>query len=264
MEKRENAVRGKDSVEIEGGTLLIEAGKDGISATNSNEADRGYVQISGGSFTIHAAGDGIQAETDLIILGGTFDIKTDGVPSGSSNSQRGLKAGGSITLGGASLRLDTQGDAVHADKNVTIAGGEIVAVSGGDAVDAKGDILVKGGRLRLTSPAEPPTKGALMCDQGITILGGDIGFVGNTGEEISMDNQPLLLVSYSSARSPGTLTLRDNIGALLLEVNAGDNFNLAGFSSQEMKTGETYSVFLDDEKITDVTLTDTITRVKAD
>ena len=259
-----DAVRGKDSVEIEGGTLLLEAGKDGISATNNKDADRGYVQISGGSITVHAAGDGIQAETDLIILGGTFDITTDGVPSGSSNSQRGLKAGGSITLSGASLRLDTQGDAVHADMNVTIAGGEIEAVSGGDTVDANGDILVKGGRLRLTSPAEPPTKGALMCDQGITILGGDIGFVGNTGAEISIENQPLLMVSCASVRSPGSLTLRDRSGALLLEVNAGDNFNLSGFSSQKMKTGETYSVFMNDEKITDVTLTDTITRVKVD
>ena len=259
-----DAVRGKDSVEIEGGTLLLEAGKDGISATNSQEADRGYVQISGGIVTVHAAGDGIQAETDLIILGGTFDITTDGVPSGSSNSQRGLKAGCSITLGGGSLRLDTQGDAVHADMNVTIAGGEIVAISGGDTLDANGDILVKGGKLRLTSPAEPPTKGALMCDQGITITGGDIGFAGNTGAEISMENQPLLLVSFASVRSPGILTLRDGNGTLLMEVKAGDNFNFSGFSSPEMKTGETYSVFRDDEKITEVTLTDSITRAKAD
>ena len=167
-------------------------------------------------------------------------------------------------MGGASFRLETQGDAVHANRNVTIAGGEIEAVSGGDTLDVNGDILVKGGKLRLTSPAEPPTKGALMCDLGVTIMGGDIGFVGNTGAEISMENQPLLMVSYASVKSPGILTLRDQDGTLLQEVNAGDNFNLSGFSCQEMKIGETYSIFMEDGKIADVTLTDTITRAKAD
>ena len=59
----QDAMKGKDSVEIEGGTFTLNAGEDGIQASNDEEEDKGYVKISDGTFSITAAAKGIKAET---------------------------------------------------------------------------------------------------------------------------------------------------------------------------------------------------------
>ena len=70
----QDAMKGKDSVEIEGGTFTLNAGEDGIQASNDEEEDKGYVKISDGTFSITAAAKGIKAETLLEVSGGTIDI----------------------------------------------------------------------------------------------------------------------------------------------------------------------------------------------
>ena len=66
-----HALRGNDSVCILDGTFNLTSEKDGIQASNTEDADKGWVQIDGGTYTITSSGDGIQAETDLTINGGT-------------------------------------------------------------------------------------------------------------------------------------------------------------------------------------------------
>lgn len=73
-----HALRGKDSVCILDGTFNLTSEKDGIQASNTEDADKGWVQIDGGTYTITSSGDGIQAETDLTINGGDFTILSGG------------------------------------------------------------------------------------------------------------------------------------------------------------------------------------------
>lgn len=68
----DNALKGNDSVEINGGNLtLIASAGDGIKTTNSNISDkgnqRGTITVVGGTHTIYAACDGIDAAYDAII-----------------------------------------------------------------------------------------------------------------------------------------------------------------------------------------------------
>ncbi len=69
-----NALMGKTSVQISGGTFDLTAGNDGIKSKDED----GCILISGGSFTIVAEHDGIQAAKDLTVSGGSFDITTGG------------------------------------------------------------------------------------------------------------------------------------------------------------------------------------------
>ncbi|MBQ8408709.1 MAG: carbohydrate-binding domain-containing protein [Clostridia bacterium] len=80
----DNALKGNDSVEIEGGnTTIIATAGDGIKTSNSNISDkgnqRGTVTVTGGEHTIYAACDGIDAAYDVIINDNTtvLNIYTD-------------------------------------------------------------------------------------------------------------------------------------------------------------------------------------------
>lgn len=80
-----DGIKGKDYVAVADGNISINCGEDGIKSTNINDTSLGYVYIQNGEFSINSAQDGMQAETDLIILDGIFDITSGG---GSENSTK--------------------------------------------------------------------------------------------------------------------------------------------------------------------------------
>ena len=80
-----HGIKGKDYFAAAGGTVKITSGGDGIKSTNAEEEGKGFIYIEDGSFTIDAQQDGIQAETDLTVVGGGFDITSGG---GSENSTK--------------------------------------------------------------------------------------------------------------------------------------------------------------------------------
>lgn len=66
-----NGIKGKNSIEIEGGYFTITAGGDGIKSDEDDTEDlaegKGYVQITGGEFDIRTTDDGIQASNYVLI-----------------------------------------------------------------------------------------------------------------------------------------------------------------------------------------------------
>ncbi|MDE6787715.1 MAG: carbohydrate-binding domain-containing protein [Ruminococcus sp.] len=80
-----DGIKGKDYVAVADGNININSGEDGIKSTNINDTSLGYVYIQNGRFIVNSVQDGIQAETDLIILDGNFDITSGG---GSENSTK--------------------------------------------------------------------------------------------------------------------------------------------------------------------------------
>lgn len=81
----ETGIKGKDYIAVADGIINIKSAKDGIKSTKANDDSKGFIYIANGTFTIDSACDGIQAETDLIIDGGTFDITSNG---GSENATK--------------------------------------------------------------------------------------------------------------------------------------------------------------------------------
>lgn len=74
----DDGIKGKDMVAINDGNLTIEAVGDGIKSTNSSDEEKGFIYIDKGTFAITAEGDGVQAETDLEIVDGQFNLITGG------------------------------------------------------------------------------------------------------------------------------------------------------------------------------------------
>ena len=90
-----SALLGKDSVRIADGNFNL-TGSDGIKANRTDRLDKGYVTIAGGYFDLRVAQDGIQAETDLHISGGHFDITTGGGSSQAPIRQEEFGFGGGM------------------------------------------------------------------------------------------------------------------------------------------------------------------------
>lgn len=140
-----------DELNITGGTLHITAGGDAVKASpdtgeNPDTTSLGNVTISGGTLTLSAAADGIQADGDLTISGGTFDVTANGghttALTDDSASCKGFKAGGALTVTGGTLTVDSADDALHASTDVTISGGTLTLATGDDGVHADNDLVI--------------------------------------------------------------------------------------------------------------------------
>lgn len=144
-----DAIRGKDSLVILNGKFEVNAGGDGFKASSADGAESGYAQIVAGEYNIKSRGDAFQAETTLIVSGGVYDIVTEGTPAGESDSQKGLKAGGLITVENGTFKIISRDDAVHSDVDANINGGTFYIETGDDGIHADRNLYINGGEINI-------------------------------------------------------------------------------------------------------------------
>ena len=73
-----NGLVGHDSLRIAGGVINVTAGNDALKSDDQAEDKRkGYIVIMDGTFVLNAEDETIQAETDLIIYGGTYQLNEE-------------------------------------------------------------------------------------------------------------------------------------------------------------------------------------------
>lgn len=207
----DDGITGKDSVEISGGTLVVNANGDGIKSTNSEDADRGNITVLSGKITVNSEKDGIQAEKNLTISGGDITIKAGGDaadaevvaqdspwdhdnrgPMGgrtqsteTTESQKGLKAGGNISIEGASLEIKAADDSIHSNAAVVIKSGTLELSSCDDGIHADENLAITGGEVMISKSYEGlegksidiggGTISINAVDDGINAAGGDNG-----------------------------------------------------------------------------------------
>lgn len=203
----EDGIKGKDYVAVADGIISIKSAEDGIKSTKTNDDSKGFVYIANGTFTINSACDGIQAETDLIIDSGTFDITSNG---GSENSTKthanmGFGGGGGFKNGRFSRddfeNMTPPDNFNHEDfRNMTppqmqdnqtestensistkgIKGGSSININGGnininsadDSVHSNGDITINAGMLDIKSGDK-----GIHADSNIKINNGSINII---------------------------------------------------------------------------------------
>ncbi|CAM4442581.1 hypothetical protein FHS16_003876 [Paenibacillus endophyticus] len=199
----DDGVMGKDRVAaLEGVKLTVEAGGDGVKATNAEEEGKGIIAIAGGMFDIASGNDALQAETSMLVNGGTFSLITGGgsvngetyaeesggwgggqqvapdaastatgtdatATEDTSTSAKGLKAGTDIQVGGGTFKIDSADDAIHSNGNLTIAGGELMLTTGDDGIHADTAVTITGGKINITKSYEG-IEGSI-----ITLAGGE-------------------------------------------------------------------------------------------
>ncbi len=215
----DDGIVGKDYVNISGGKITINAQNDGIKSTNDTDEGRGYITISDGELDITAEKDGIQAETELTVEGGKLTIFAGGEDanaevtaydspfdwdrrngstetSDNTDSKKGLKAGGDLTISGGEINITSADDSVHSNANASVSGGTLTLSSCDDGIHADESLSIKDGTITVAksyeglegknieiSGGEINVKAA---DDGLNAAGGDngsfFGFNENNGD----------------------------------------------------------------------------------
>lgn len=211
----DDALRGKDALAVEGGTLALTAtGGDGLKSDQEDDATRGNIVISGGTIDVTAGDDGVQAQADTVITGGdvTVSIADDGITGeqvvsiggGSvtvAESLEGIEAA-AVGIGGGTVSVTASDDGINGsgattstestDASDAVQGGgmpgggefadtgERVEISGGDVtIDAEGDGLDSNGSLTI-SGGIVTVYGPTNSGNGALDANGDLTITGGT------------------------------------------------------------------------------------
>ncbi len=228
---KNDALRGRDSVEITGGNFTLVAGGDGIQSNNDEDATKGFINISGGTFTITSTGDGIQAETTLAISGGIFKITSGGgATKTASDSSKGLKATGDLTVSGGTFNINSADDGLHSNANITIEKGTITIASADDGMHTDADLTINGGTLTISKSYEGIEGANVIINAGdISIVASDDGINSAGGSDTGMDSRPgrnsfVDGGSYNVTLNGGTI----NIDASGDGIDSNGNLDITG------------------------------------
>lgn len=209
----DDGITGKDSVTICGGIINVASEGDGIKSTNDTDEGRGYIAIADGEINVTSETDGIQAETDLTVNGGKITVISGGEDadkevtaqdspwdfdrrgggwggnqsssSADTVSQKGIKAGGSITISGGEFNIKSADDSIHSNASVEINNGTFTLSSGDDGIHADESLKITDGTIDVTKSYEGlegknieisgGTISVVAADDGINAAGGDNG-----------------------------------------------------------------------------------------
>ena len=160
----DNGISGENTINIQSGKITVKTHQgDGIKC-GADEEPVGTVNISGGTFVIDAYADGIQATAQLTVTAGTFDITCYGgygsVYNGDDDSYpsaKGMKVSGSYTnengeevdatecvlnITGGRFVINSPDDAIHSDKDVAVEAGIFDLYTADDGVHAEYDTVI--------------------------------------------------------------------------------------------------------------------------
>jgi len=289
-----DALRGRDAVIVQDGTFSLTAGGDGIQSNNNANAELGYVRINGGTFTINAGDDGIQAETAVTVNGGSLTIitKDDGITTNGSvlitggavritDSYEGIE-GLNVTITGGDIYISSRDDGLNAREHgiantrgrfvrggsptnanifVRVTGGNLQIQSLTDGIDSNNNFFLEGGTLQISGPSRG-VEGAIDVDGSVFINGGKLITAGSVISVSAQSKQPSVLVTYAQQFPTGAfIEIKDTSGNTLLDYTSKNAFIISAFTSPDFVIGKTYSLYVNRQKIQDITLSGIVTAI---
>ena len=174
VEAEENAIKGKGSLQISGGTLNLTAKKgDGLESDECEEVNgecknviegKGIIEISGGSVTIKAGDDGIDAANYVMISDSTETSTVKVTATG-----KGLVAEKYIYVNGGKLDVKSEGDdALHTHWQIYMNGGDVTINAKDDGIHADSALYMKGSTINVVTANEGIEAYKIFAEGGIT------------------------------------------------------------------------------------------------
>ena len=248
IDAEDDAIHSNDSLFISNGHLFIQTGDDGIHADAT-------VEISGGEIEIPVCYEGIEG-LSVTISGGIISVtaQDDAINAAGGVDNASTRGG---PMGGDQF-------AVNGDIFVRITGGDIELSASHDGIDSNGNIFVEGGSIKINGPSMG-MEGAIDLDGSMIVSGGEFITAGSVLSASQDSTQPVIFVSYTGQQSSGSIiSIRDKDGNILLEHRSQIAYSQSGFTSPSFIIGETYSLFIDDEKRVDILLESVTTSISDD
>lgn len=137
-----DAIKGKDSLYILGGTVIAGGVDDGI-------VGKDLLYIGGGEVTVNVVSDALKSTNDtdetlgnIIVEGGTVFLMA---------GKDGIQAEGSISVKGGELTVSAGDDGVHAEKSVHVEGDSKLAITKSVEGIEGLEVVIDGGVIEVTS-----------------------------------------------------------------------------------------------------------------
>lgn len=239
-------IKADGTVTFISGIVVIDSADD---AVNANVA-----AVQSGSIKISAGDDGMHADDAMTIDGGTILI---------NKSYEGLEAktltinDGEITLTASDDGINTTdasaGNGMQADDSMlVINGGTIVINADGDGIDMNGSGEMNGGTVTVYGP-ESSRDGALDFNGTFNVNGGTLIAGGSSGmAQTPSDGSTVNVLAIGAA---GDVEIKDSTGTTVFTYSSGKSFEDVVIASENLKTGETYTVYVDGSETGSVTIT---------
>ena len=170
---KNNAFKGKDLVDIEGGTLNLTATSgDGIKSdectVNGNDTTitegKGIVSIKGGTINIEKAGDdGIQAFNYIFI---NDSVSTPKVTVKSTG--KGIVSEDRIYINAGNIDVTANDDGIHSNLNIYMNGGNVSVSAGDDGIHADSALRLSGSTINITKASEGMEAFYIFAEGGVT------------------------------------------------------------------------------------------------
>ena len=283
-----DGIKGKDSVVIKGGNINVTAGKDGIQSTNVEEG-RGYVLILGGDILVSSASDGIKGENVVEINDGNVKIEKseegiegiyiringgdisvcasdDGInASDGSGMDAGGKFGGGNRGGfwGNNTQTQNSSDVSSVVPVLYVNGGNLYVDAGGDGLDSNGAVYINGGNIKVDGPTNSGN-GFFDYATAFEVKGGELIGCGSAGMmEVPDANsaQNSIIVTGINGAAGDTFTIKDSKGNQVVTYEPSKTFQAVAYSSEALKTGETYTAYNNDTEIGNVTISQSVSYI---
>ena len=265
---KKHGIAANDFVNVSGSTLNLSADEDGIHSDNEDDVLLGNVYLTNTTITVNAGDDGINASNTMLIdEGTTIDVQ---------KSEEGLEArlihqvGGTVTVKSSDDGLnakdwtlessDEQGPGQQTKKvkaeaanaknldqagevKIVIDGGTLTVDAEGDGLDANGSIEINGGTVIVNGPSAG-ANGALDYDDTATLNGGTVLFVdsGEMTTGFSNTSSQAFLMASIQGTAGTTVEVVDSSGKTVASLKASKSFSTVLISSPEIKEGEKYRI----------------------
>lgn len=276
----EHGIKAKDTAIFKNGTLDITAPQDGIHINEDGTFENGTYTISAGdegiqsemgltfedgTYSVTATGDAIRCETALVIHDGDFTIVTQ---------NEGLESKDTLEINGGTFDIQAADDGINAANSLLINDGDLTIVSSGnDAVDSNGTLQLSGGRIVAVGLRTPEM--AFDVDNTPFIIdGGDILGLGSSITYVTQASQNVIYIGSLSGTVSSVEVKEGDTSILSFDVPSSSSTSSGGFgmmggssstnitiSSSKLKTGSTYSIYINGSLLDTVTISSTSTTI---
>lgn len=276
IDSEDDGIHSNNSITVNAGTVNIASKDDGVHADTEltinngdikvSESDEGleakYITINDGNIDITTSDDGINASSGL-----STTLDSGNAPGAGNRLEMPANENSENTLGNNSRMMPGggQGGFNESDGSELVINGGIVHVNaGGDGIDSNGTITINGGEIYVDGPTSGGD-GALDYADTCEINGGILvatGSIGMATAPTSGSTQYSVNAAFSKTYNGETkVTVKDSSGNEVLTYTPAKNFQSFVFSTDKLKSGETYTIYAGDTQEGTFTVSDITTTV---
>lgn len=241
-----------DSIHVNQGSLTINESTIQASSLDQPLCSDGPLTINDSTINILESYEGIQ--------GSSIHINGDDTNITINASDDGMNA--------SSDYYTSSNDSFYR-LQLNINAGNIKVVANGDGLDSNGSLNINGGNVYIEgssnggdSPLDSAMSNENSLDYGITVNGGNLIATGSNGmleSPLNTSKQYVIVYSGNQFSSGTKLTVKDSSSNTLLETTVTNIGQAIILSSPSFELNSTYTIYVNDTKTQDVTITNTIT-----